>query len=95
MTDKLCDQLIGAFGLVSFVEKLLKGSPPNYPMGEKGLWASSCTRLTDICQRSSCEKIRVILPLVTGSKRRRPRGDGSLPQGGNPTPASTDIPANR
>jgi len=29
--------------------------------------ASSCTHLTDTCQRSSCGPIRVILPLVTGS----------------------------
>jgi hypothetical protein len=35
MTDKLRDQLIGAWKLVSFVEKPLNGSPPNYPMGEK------------------------------------------------------------
>jgi hypothetical protein len=34
MTDKLRDQLIGAWELVSFVEKPLNGSPLNYPMGE-------------------------------------------------------------
>lgn len=37
MTDKLRDQLIGAWELVSFVEKPLNGSPPNYPMGETPL----------------------------------------------------------
>ena len=35
MTDKLRDKLIGAWKLVSFVEKPLNGSPPNYPMGER------------------------------------------------------------
>ena len=35
MTDKLGDQLIGAWELVSFVEKPLNESPPNYPMGER------------------------------------------------------------
>jgi hypothetical protein len=35
MTDKLRDQLIGAWELVSYVEKPLNGSLPNYPMGER------------------------------------------------------------
>ena len=32
---ELCDQLVGAWELVSYVEKPLNGSPPNYPMGER------------------------------------------------------------
>ena len=35
MTDKLRDKLIGAWQLVSYVEKPLNGSLPNYPMGER------------------------------------------------------------
>ena len=37
MTDKLRDKLIGAWELVSFVEKPLNGFPLNYPMGETPL----------------------------------------------------------
>jgi hypothetical protein len=32
---ELCDQLIGAWELVSYVEKPLNGFLPNYPMGER------------------------------------------------------------
>src|SRR5262249_18515990 len=35
MTDKLRDKLMGAWELVSYVEKPLSGSLPNYPMGER------------------------------------------------------------
>jgi hypothetical protein len=35
MTDRLRDQLIGAWKLVFFVEKPLNGSSPNYAMGER------------------------------------------------------------
>ena len=35
MAEKLHDQLIGAWELVSYVEKPLNGAPPNYPMGER------------------------------------------------------------
>ena len=35
MAEKLHDQLIGAWELISYVEKPLNGSPPNYPMGER------------------------------------------------------------
>ncbi len=37
MTRKLRDQLIGAWTLVSYVEKPVDGSPISYPMGEKPL----------------------------------------------------------
>jgi hypothetical protein len=35
MADKLRDQLIGAWKLVSYVEKSLNGFPPDCPMGEQ------------------------------------------------------------
>lgn len=35
MTEKLRDQLIGAWKLVSYVEKPVNGSEPQYPMGER------------------------------------------------------------
>ena len=35
MAEKLHDQLIGAWELVSYVEKPLNESPPNYPIGER------------------------------------------------------------
>ena len=35
MTDKLRDKLIGAWELISYMEKPLTGFPPNYPMGER------------------------------------------------------------
>ena len=35
MTDNLRNKLIGAWKLVSFVEKPLNGSAQNYPMGER------------------------------------------------------------
>jgi hypothetical protein len=34
MTNELRDKLIGACELVSYMEKPLNGSPPNYLMGE-------------------------------------------------------------
>ena len=34
MSEKLRDQLIGAWKLVSYVEKPIDGSAPFYPMGE-------------------------------------------------------------
>src|SRR5208282_4662937 len=47
MADKLRDQLIGAWKLVSHVAKPVDGSVPLYPVGEKPmgswlLWAGSC-----------------------------------------------------
>ena len=35
MAEKLRDQLIGAWKLVSYVEKPVNGSAPNHPMGER------------------------------------------------------------
>src|SRR6185312_585937 len=35
MAEKLHDQLIGVWELVSYVEKPLNGAPPSYPMGER------------------------------------------------------------
>jgi Lipocalin-like domain len=35
MAEKLHDQLIDVWELVSYVEKPLNGAPPNYPMGER------------------------------------------------------------
>ena len=37
MAEKLRDQLIGAWKLVSYVEKPVNGSAPNHPMGESPL----------------------------------------------------------
>jgi Lipocalin-like domain len=37
MAEKLRDQLIGAWKLVSYVEKPVDGSAPTYPMGENPL----------------------------------------------------------
>jgi Lipocalin-like domain len=35
MAEKLRDQLIGTWKLISYVEKPVNGSPPNHPMGER------------------------------------------------------------
>ena len=37
MTDNLRDQLVGAWKLVSYVEKPVDGSAPNYPLSESPL----------------------------------------------------------
>lgn len=51
MVEKLRDQLIGAWKLVSYVDEPVNGSAPFYPMGEHPR-ASYCIRPMDICQRS-------------------------------------------
>lgn len=35
MSEKLCDQLIGAWKLVSYVEEPVDGSAPFHPLGER------------------------------------------------------------